>query len=130
MKKLLLLVLAIVTLTGCSLEPAYDYGEGTDIFDNTPVFFNAVPENIAYRLCEVIGESEKEFYDEFTFISYDEELKIITVETVYSGQVMEIDYRYDETVDDFYVMIGGTNRGNKFNPMEDIMGAVNQKNGG
>ena len=117
-------------LTGCSAEPAYDYGEGTDIFDNTPVFFSAVPEDIAYRLCEVIGESEKEFYDSFTFTNYDSELKIITVDTVYMDTVMTIDYRYDESIDDFYVMIGGTNRTDEFNPTSDIEGAAAQQNGG
>lgn len=91
-----------ILVVGCTVSAERD----TDVVDNQSELEKVVPEYIADKLSYVIGTEEKDFYDEFVFVSYDSEELIVELKATIAGKELPLYYKYDEESNDFMVYNG------------------------
>ena len=88
-------------VAGCAVEKG-----DASVVHNQNVMQEEVPEEIMTRFCEVVSPEEKDFYDEFLFISYDDKDLIIELVAKIGDKEIPIYYKYDEELKDFKVFNG------------------------
>ena len=99
-KILLSILYSIIALTvaGCAAKT-----EDDSVVTNQSEMIDEVPADIYDMFCNVVSPEEKDFYDDFLFVSYDEEECIIELKAVIGDKELPIYYKYDREVEDFHV---------------------------
>lgn len=102
--KTLLLLMLTTLLVGCSQkEELSEWTPEQDVFTNNAEFIDSTPTEWVDKLSGSIGNSEKAFYDEFNFISFDEDKLLFEVEAVSFGNKVSLFYQWSEEHKDFTV---------------------------